>query len=95
MFKTVRRYEGVTDMVEATKRVREGFVPLISSMPGFVSYYWVDAGNNTFLSISVFNSLSKAIESNEKASAWVHANLRPVLPNNPKIESGKVMVHQR
>jgi heme-degrading monooxygenase HmoA len=91
MFTTIRRYEGVTDTVEATKRVREEFVPLISSMPGFVSYYWVDVGNNTMLSVSVFSSLSKAIESNEKAGAWVNSRLKQVMPKNPVIVSGQVM----
>jgi hypothetical protein len=37
MYATVRRYEGVTDPREATRRVNEGFVPLISQVPGFVA----------------------------------------------------------
>jgi hypothetical protein len=40
MYATTRRYEGVTDPGEAGRRVNEGFVPLISKMPGFVAYYW-------------------------------------------------------
>jgi hypothetical protein len=91
MFTTIRRYEGVTDPLEAIKRVRDEFVPLISTMPGFIAYYWVDVGNNTLMSISIFSSLSKAIESNEKAGAWVNARLKTIMPRNPKIESGQVM----
>jgi hypothetical protein len=44
MHATVRRYEGVTDPSEAGRRVNEGFVPLISQIPGFVALYLVDAG---------------------------------------------------
>jgi hypothetical protein len=44
MYATVRRYEGVTSPSEAARRVRESFVPIISKIPGFVAYYWVDAG---------------------------------------------------
>jgi hypothetical protein len=44
MHATVRRYEGVTDPSETGRRVKEGFVPFISQIPGFVAYYWVDAG---------------------------------------------------
>lgn len=39
MFATVRRYEGVTNPSEAARGVSEGFVPLISQIPGFVAYY--------------------------------------------------------
>jgi hypothetical protein len=46
MYATVRRYEGVTDPAEAGRRVDEGFVPLIQELPGFVAYYWVDAGED-------------------------------------------------
>jgi hypothetical protein len=38
----VRRFEGVRD---SQKVAKEGFVPLISEMPGFVAYYLVDAGD--------------------------------------------------
>ena len=54
MYATTRRYEGVTDPGEAGRRVNEGFVPLISKMPGFVAYYWADAGNGVMVSTSVF-----------------------------------------
>ena len=35
LWATVRHYEGVKDPDEAGKRVREGFVPLISAHEGF------------------------------------------------------------
>ena len=42
MYATVRRYEGIRNPDELAKRVRKGFVPLISEHRGFVPYYWVD-----------------------------------------------------
>ena len=39
MYATVRRYEGVTDPSEVGRQVEEGFIPIISEMPGFVAYY--------------------------------------------------------
>jgi len=39
MYVAVRRYEGVTDPKEAGRLVDEGFVPIISEIPGFVAYY--------------------------------------------------------
>ena len=39
MYVTVRRYEGVTDQKKVAQLVDEGFVPIISEMPGFVACY--------------------------------------------------------
>jgi hypothetical protein len=44
MYATVRRYEGVSDPSEVGRLVEEGFVPIISEIPGFVAYTFVDAG---------------------------------------------------
>jgi hypothetical protein len=54
MYAVVRRFEGVTDTQEVARIVKEGFVPIISEMPGFVAYYWVDAGDGVVVSTSVF-----------------------------------------
>jgi hypothetical protein len=45
MYVVVRRYEGVTDPQKVAQLVEEGFIPIISEMPGFVAYYYVDAGD--------------------------------------------------
>lgn len=94
MYATVRRYEGVTDPGEAGRRVNEGFVPLISEIPGFVAYYWVDAGNGVMVSTSVFKDQAGAEESNRRAAAWVKENLAPLLPNPPQITAGNVVAHK-
>ncbi len=54
MYVAVRRYEGVTDPQKVAQLVDEGFVPIISEMPGFVAYYCVDAGDGVMVSTSVF-----------------------------------------
>jgi hypothetical protein len=101
MYATVRRYEGVTDPAEAGKRVAEGFVPILREMPGFVAYYWVDAGGGVMVSTSVFEDLESteaifedregAAESNKRAAEWVRDNLSHLLPNPPQITSGEVV----
>jgi hypothetical protein len=55
MYVAVRRYEGVTNPSEAGRIVDEGFVPLISEIPGFIAYYWVDAGDGVMVSTSVLS----------------------------------------
>ncbi len=54
MYATIRRYEGVTNPTEAGRLVRETFLPVVSKIPGFVAYYWVDAGGGLRISTTVF-----------------------------------------
>ena len=94
MYATVRRYEGVTNPGEAAKRVNEGFVPLISQIPGFVAYYWVDAGGGVMISTSVFQDQASAEESNRRAADYVRQNLVSLLPNPPQITDGEVVAYK-
>ena len=91
MYATVRRYEGVTDPAEAGRRVREGFVPLISAMEGFIAYYWVGAGNGVMVSTSVFATRAEEEASNEAAAGFVRENLAELFPNPPRVMEGEVV----
>ncbi|WP_214321238.1 hypothetical protein [Nonomuraea sediminis] len=91
MYATVRRYEGVTDPAEAGRRVSEGFVPLISQVPGFVAYYWVDAGDGVMLSTSVYEDRAGAEESTRRAADFVRDQLASLLPNPPQVTAGEVV----
>jgi hypothetical protein len=92
MYAAVRRYEGVTDPAEVSRLVEEGYVPLVRQVPGFVAYYWVDAGNSVCLSTSVFQDQAGAEESTLRASNFVRDNLASLLPNPPQITAGNVPV---
>jgi len=94
MFTTVRRYEGVPDPAAAAERVEKKFVPFISSLPGFVEYYWIDLNGGAMLSITVFKTLSEAIAANEKARVWVKDNLSSVLPNAARMEAGAIVAYK-
>lgn len=94
MYATVRRYAGVTNPGEAARRVNEGFVPLISQIPGFVAYYWVDAGSGVMISTSVFQDQASAEESNRRAADYVRQNLVSVLPNPPQVTAGEVVAYK-
>ena len=94
MYATVQRYEGVNNPTEAAQRVNEGFVPLISQIPGFVAYYWVDAGSGVMISTSVFQDQASAEESNRRAADYVRQNLVSLLPNPPQITAGEVVAYK-
>ncbi|MEU2392629.1 hypothetical protein [Streptomyces sp. NPDC007369] len=91
MYAAVRRYEGVTDPAEAARIVQEGFVPLMRQVPGFVAYYWIDAGNAVMVSTSVFEDQAGAEESISRAADFVRDNLASLLPNPPQVTAGKVV----
>ncbi|MEU4132135.1 hypothetical protein [Streptomyces wuyuanensis] len=91
MYAAVRRYSGVTDPVEAGRRVNEGFVPLMREIPGLLAYYWVDAGNGVMVSTSVFEDESGAEESIRKAADFVRDHLASLLPNPPEVMAGQVV----
>src|SRR5215212_5328291 len=94
MYVAVRRYEGVTDPQKVAKVAQEGFVPLISEMPGFVSYYLVDAGDSVTVSTSVFEHKDAEEQSNWRAGEFVAEHLAPLLPNPPQVTAGEVVAHK-
>ena len=94
MYVTVRRYEGVTDPSEAGRLVEEGFIPIISEIPGFVAYYWVDAGEGVVVTTSVFEHKEAEEESTWRAGEFVAQHLAALIPNPPQITAGEVVAHK-
>jgi hypothetical protein len=91
MYAAVRRYEGVTDPAEVGRRVDRGFVPLLRGIPGFVAYYWIDAGEGVMVSTSVFEDRAGAEESIRRAVDFVRDDLASLLPNAPQVAAGPVV----
>ena len=91
MYAVVRRYDGVTDPAEAARRAQQGFVPLLSEVPGFVAYYAIDAGGGVIVSISVFQDQPGSEESTERAADYVRENLASLIPNPPQVTGGEVV----
>ena len=90
---TVRRYDSVTDSKEAARRIQEEFIPLISKIPGFISYYWVDEGDDVMVSVSVFETREAEEESNRVAADFVKQSqhIARLLPKPPQITAGLVV----
>jgi hypothetical protein len=91
MYGAVRRYEGITNDAEAGRLVSESFVPLLEHLPGFIAYYWIDAGNGVMASLSLFESQEGADKSVEIAHAWVAENAPTLFPNPPRVTEGPVV----
>ena len=93
MFASARRYEGVDNPEAAAKKVDEVFVPLISALPGFVEYLWIDLGGGAMMSITVFKTLSEAIDANKKSTRWVNELLGSELAPSVRIEAGPIVAY--
>lgn len=91
MYAAVRRYEGVTDPVEAGRLVNDGFVPLVQQVSGFVAYYWFDAGDGVMVSAGIFQDEAGARDSTAKAADFVRDSLGPLLPHPPLVMAGEVV----
>ncbi|MFE0516994.1 hypothetical protein, partial [Streptomyces sp. NPDC058964] len=68
--------------------MNEGFVPLMREIPGFVAYYWVDAGDGVMVSTSVFQNQAGVEESVSRAAEFVRDHLASLLPNPPQVMGG-------
>ena len=96
MYATIRRYEGV-DMArtnEVTGKVNEKLVPELSKLPGFAGYYLIEAGDGSFSSLGLFETPEQGKESSSVVATWIREEkLETMIPNEPKITSGKVIAH--
>jgi len=94
MHATIRRYEGV-DMArtnEVTGKVNETLVPELRKLPGFAGYYLIEAGNGVFSSLGLFDTPEQGEESTRVVTSWIHdEKLETLMPNEPKITSGKII----
>jgi hypothetical protein len=96
MHATIRRYEGVdtTRMNEITGKVKETLVPQLRELPGFSGYYLIEADNGVLSSFGLFETSEQADESKTLVTKWISdENFNSVIPNAPKITSGKVVAH--
>jgi hypothetical protein len=84
----------VEDPEDAAKKVDEVFVPLISALPGFVEYYWINLGEGAMMSITIFETLSEAIDANDKSRIWVKDYLSSILAPSVRIEAGPIVAYK-
>jgi hypothetical protein len=94
MHATIRRYDGVdqnrTD--ELTRKVNDTLVPELEKLPGFKGYFLVESGNGVFTSLGLFETPEQGKESTKIVASWIRdEKLDTIIPNEPKITSGRVV----
>jgi len=78
---------------ELAVRIKEGVIPIVSDVEGFIAYYVVYAPDDTVTAISIFNNVEAAEESNKRALTWIEQNLGPLLIGPVEAVAGPVIVH--
>src|SRR6187399_1607913 len=94
MHATIRRYDGVDQnrTTELTGKVNETLVPKLRKLPGFKGYYLIEAGDGVFSSLGLFETREQGEESSKLVRSWIHdEKLETLMPNEPKITSGKII----
>jgi hypothetical protein len=94
MHAIIRRYDGVDQnrTVELTGKVNETLVPKLEKLSGFAGYFLIEAGNGVFSSLGLFETTEQGKESSNVVATWIRdEKLETLIPNEPKITSGKVI----
>ena len=96
MYTTIRHYNVTPNSAdEVIERAVDGFMPIISKSPGFVSYDLVNTGRDTVTSISTFESQAATEKSNELAATWINENnLASRFTGPPLVMGGLVGGHK-
>jgi hypothetical protein len=94
MYAAIRQGKAKTGMAEELAvRIKEGAIPIISDVEGFMAYYVVYAPDDTVTAISIFNNFAGAEESKRRGLAWSEQNLAPLLTGPITAVAGPVIVH--
>ena len=94
MYAAIRQGKAKPGMVEElARRIKEGAIPIISSVEGFMAYYVVYAPDDTVTAISIFNQYAQAAEANKRVVAWIEQDLAPLLVGPATAVAGPVIVH--
>ena len=75
-----------------TGKVNETLVPKLRTLPGFKGYYLIEAGNGVFSSLGLFETPEQGEESSKLVRTGIQdEKFETLMPNEPKITSGKVV----
>ena len=94
-YTVIRRYQLLPDasMEDLVERVNKGFVPIVSKIPGFQEYLFVDAGDGAHLTISLYDDPSGAEQSTQNAASWAAENVAALIEGPPQVTTGWVRIH--
>ena len=96
MHATIRRYEGIdaSRVNDIAGKANDTLVPKLRELPGFSGYYLIEGSSGVLSSLGLFETSEQAEQSTTLVSKWMtEQNFDSLIPNAPKITSGKVVAH--
>lgn len=91
MYIIIRKYQS-NDQAQVVQKIQEGFIPLISEMPGFEGYYVVPVDNDKIVVVSIFDSEINAEGSALLAQRWVEDTIAHLYSGPPEILQGPAAI---
>ena len=93
MYASIRKYKSY-QTEETLKKVRETFIPMISEMPGFISYQLIQT-EDYFLSLTVFDTKELAVDSNLYAEGWIKENIPTLIEGELESTYGELVAEKK
>ena len=89
MYTVIRNYTGAPGLGDELKKRSKDIESEISSVPGFIAYYFVTT-NDGIASVTVCENRSGCDESTKRAASWLRQNMPQLKVPPPQIISGDV-----
>ncbi len=94
MYTVVRLYKiKAGSFAHIAESAQNGFLDIVSNVPGFVGYYMVETGNDSVMTISVFESQEGAYASTTAAAKWIKAHIAEFIEMPPTVIAGDAAIY--
>ena len=91
MFAVTRNYTGAGSLIAAMEQRHTEVENLITTVPGFVSYFAVRSGDS-LTTFTVCDDQAGCEETTRRAAEWVRENLSDAKISPPSVSSGDVFI---
>jgi hypothetical protein len=81
---------GITDIDDLSELVKEQFLPIVESVPGFVAFYVVDPGDGLVTTITICDDKGGADEATSRTAEWVQERALDLIESGPAVVTGAV-----
>jgi hypothetical protein len=98
MYGVIRIYKmksAAKDIDKVVAATRDGFLPIVTKMPGFASYTMALSETGELVTIGFFLDRADAEESTRLAGEWVCDNVMWAVEGPPKTAGGEVRLQER
>jgi heme-degrading monooxygenase HmoA len=94
MFVTVHNYKIGEGTQLDVARSAQGFLEMVSAIPGFRAYYMIDEGDHRIGSVSIFDTAEGVQECDRRAAEFVTDRLGGFQLSDVETTEGKVLASQ-